>query len=156
MLWQAVDSMHFALAGGAGPAAIPARAGRERAGVEVLTAGSLSVTGPPPGTPATVDAVRQAIAGWGVTTVVVPDPSRLPGYERGRATGWALGVFTAAIGRPPEFRDDAWVWTAAQSPAPALRPSVQSFSACTTDQIWQSGIPQAVPNCVMAAAAPTT
>src|SRR5205807_5260008 len=104
MVWQAVDVMHFALAGGAGPQALPARAGKERPGVEVLTAASLSLPGPPPGTAATVDAVRQAIAGWGVTMVVVPDPLRLPSYEQGRATGWALGMFTAATGRRPEFR----------------------------------------------------
>ena len=156
MLWQAMDSMHFALAGGAGPAALPFRAGRERAGVEVLTAASLSLPGPPPGTPATIDAVRQAIAGWRVTTVVVPDPVALPSYEQGRATGWALGVFTAALGRPPEFRDDAWVWSAAQSPAPALRLSTETFSACTTDQLWRSGNPQAVPSCITAAAAAAT
>jgi hypothetical protein len=153
MLWQAMDSMHFALAGGAGPAALPVRAGKERAAVEVLTAASLSLPGPPPGTAATIDAVRQAIAGWGVTMVVVPNPTALPSYEQGRATGWALGVFTAALGRPPEFHDDAWVWSAAQSPAPALRLSTESFSACTTDQLWRSENPLAVPNCITAAAA---
>jgi hypothetical protein len=151
MLWQAVDSMHFALAGGAGPQALPARAGKERPGVEVLTAASLSLPGPPPGTAATVDAVREVIAGWRVTMVVVPDPLRLPDYEQGRATGWALGMFTAATGRRPEFRDDAWVWSGLQSPGPPLPVSAQSFASCTTDQLWRSASPQAVPDCVIAA-----
>jgi hypothetical protein len=151
MLWQAVDSMHFALASGAGPQALPARSGNERAGVEVLTTASLSLPGPPPGTADTVEAVRRAVAGWRVTMVVVPDPSGLPSYEQARATGWALGIFTAAIGRAPEFRDDAWVWNGAQSPGPALPVSTQTFAQCTTDEQWRGRPPQTVPDCVIAA-----
>ena len=83
MAWQAIDSLHFALVGGGGPEGVPMRAGRERAGLEVIAAASFSFAGPPAPSPATIQAIRQAIAGWGVTIVVVPDPEGLPRYDQG-------------------------------------------------------------------------
>jgi hypothetical protein len=153
MAWQAVDSLHFAMVGGGGPAGIPARAGAERPGLEVLSAASLSLSGPPSGTTSNVDAVRRALAGWGVTMVVVPDPSGLPRYDQGTSPETALGLFTAAIGRRPELRDDAWVWAGVQSPAPQLAVTPLAFTRCTTGGLIPAGARQDVPDCIIAASA---
>jgi hypothetical protein len=151
MAWQAVGSLSFAMVGGGGPGAIPARAGKERAGQEVLSAASFSFTGPPPGTDANVDAVRRALAGWGVTMAVVPDPSGLRRYDQGTSPETALGLLTAAIGRSPEFQDHAWVWSGVQSPAPPLSVAPQSFARCTAGGLSPAGYRQAIPDCVIAA-----
>ncbi|HXQ75817.1 MAG TPA: hypothetical protein VN791_04920 [Acidimicrobiales bacterium] len=155
MAWQAVDSLHFAMVGGSGPEGVPARAGKERAGMEVVSAASISLDGPPDPTPATVDAVRRALAGWGVTEVVIPDPTQLPRYDQGTNPPSALGLFTVAIGRMPRFRDAAWVWSGVEVPGPELSIAQGAFDRCTTDQLWRSR-PQAVPDCVTAAARATT
>jgi hypothetical protein len=156
MAWPAVDSLHFAIVGGGGPGGVPARAGRERPGQEVLSAASFSVSGPPQGTSSNVLAVRQALAGWGVTTAVVPDPSGLPRYERGTSPETALGLLTAAIGRPPEYRDDAWVWSGVQSPGAVLSVSPSSFAPCTAGGLVQAGSRLAIPDCIIAASRSTS
>jgi hypothetical protein len=149
MAWQAVDSFHFAMAGGAGPAGIPARAGSERPGLEVLSAASFSLSGPPSGTTSNVEAVRRALAGWGVTVVVVPDPSGLPRYDQGTSPETAVGLFTAAIGRRPEVRDDAWVWSGVQSPGPQVSVSPLAFTRCTSGGLIPGGDRQGVPDCII-------
>ena len=156
MAWPAVDSLHFAVVGGGGPGGVPARAGKERPGQEVLSAASFSVSGPPPGTNSNVLAVRQALAGWGVTTAVVPNPSGLPRYEQGTSPETALGLLTAAIGRPPEYRDDAWVWAGVQSPAAVLSVSPSSFVQCTAGGLVQAGSRLAIPDCIIAASRSTS
>ena len=153
MAWQAVDKLSFAMVGGGGPAGIPARAGRERAGQEVLRATSFSLTGPPSGTDANVDAVRQALAGWGVTMAVVPDPSRLRHYDQGTSPETAVGLLTAAIGRRPQFEADAWVWAGVQSPSRRLSVSPPAFARCTAGGLAPAGDLQAIPNCIMAESA---
>ena len=87
MTWQAVDSLRYAMVGGSGPEGIPARAGKERAGMEVVSAASFSLDGPPTPAPRTIAALRQALAGWGVTLVVMPDPSTLPALRPGHEPG---------------------------------------------------------------------
>ena len=151
MAWQAVDSLSFAMVGGGGPAGILARAGKERAGQEVLSAASYSFSGPPSGTNANVEAVRRALAGWGVTMVVVPDPSGLPRYDRGTSPETALGLLTAAIGRSPEFQDDAWVWSGVRSPAQPLSVAPQAFARCIAGGLAPAGNRQAIPDCIIAA-----
>ena len=99
-------------------------------------------------------ALRRALAGWGVTFVVIPDPVTLPRYDRGTNTPSALGLFTLAIGRPPQYVDDAWVWSGVRTPAPALSIPAPAFDRCTTDEVWHRGH-AAVPSCVMAASGPT-
>ncbi len=155
MAWQAVDSLSFAMVGGGGPAGIPARAGKERAGQEVLSAASFSLTGPPSGTDADVDAVRRALAGWGVTMVVVPDPSGLRRYDRGTSPEAALGLLTAAIGRGPRFQAGAWVWAGVQSPSRPLSVSPLAFARCTAGGLAPAADRQAIPDCIMAAGGPT-
>jgi hypothetical protein len=153
MTWQAVDSLHFALATGAGPQSIPARAGKEKAGLDVITSDSEVFSPPAPATVANIVAVRRALAGWGVTMVVIPDPAVLvPHYDRTSSTATALGLFTVVLGRAPQFRDDAWVWPAVASSGPRLSVSTHAFARCTTEPLVRRGSPQVVPDCVMAAA----
>ena len=142
MTWQAVDSLHFALATGAGPESYPSRAGAERAGLDVLTKDAEIFSPPAPGTTANVDAVRRALAGWGVTVLVVPEPSALvPHYNRTSGTASALALFTLVMGRPPQFDHDAWVWTAVQTPGPALAIGAADFARCTSGPLTHRGSP---------------
>jgi hypothetical protein len=152
MTWQAVDSLHFTMATGTGPQSIPERAGPERAGLEVITASALPFSTPAPGTARNIEAVRAALFGWGVTVVVVPDPAVLvPRYDRTRSTAEGLAFFTVALGRPPQFRDDAWVWTAVKSSPRPLAVSAPAFARCITEPLVRHGSRQAVPNCLVAA-----
>ncbi len=152
MTWQAIDLLRFSMATGGGPESIPARAGRERAGLDVITQASLVLSPPPPATTSNVEAVRQALSGWGVTIVVVPDPADLePRYSRVSSTAWALGMFTLAIGRPPSFEDDAWVWTRVERLDRRLVVTARAFAACTSEGLSVTADPLGVPDCVTAA-----
>lgn len=131
MAWQAVDSLHFAMVGGGGPGGLPSRAGPEERGLEVISAASVSLLGAPGPTDSNIMAVRQALEGWGVTVVVVPDPVKLPRYDQGTNPALAIGLFTLAIGQPPQFADDAWVWSGVQTPAERRSISARAFSQCT-------------------------
>ncbi|MGH9091494.1 MAG: hypothetical protein ACRDZR_08985, partial [Acidimicrobiales bacterium] len=115
--WQAVDGLRFAMVGGSGPESVPGRAGPEQAGQEVAGAASVSFVGPPQPTGRNVGALRRALAGWGVTMVVVTDPAGLPRYERSTNPAAALGLFTLATGRAPVRQAGAWVWRDVTSPA---------------------------------------
>jgi hypothetical protein len=149
MAWQAVDSLHFAMAGGGGPEGLPSRAGKERAGLEVISAASFSLLGAPGPTDANVSAVREALEGWGVTIVVIPDPAGLPRYDLGTNPALAIGLFTLAVGRPPQFHDDAWVWNDVPTPAGIRSISAPAFYRCTLSPPTAAR-PQAIPGCVMA------
>jgi hypothetical protein len=149
--WQAGDALHFALATGTGPESVPSRAGPERAGLAVITDASLLLSPPPPATPGNIEAVRRALAGWRVTVVVVPDPTVLvPRYNRTSSTAAALGYFTAALGRPPRFTADAWVWTDVPSPGRRLAVTAGAVARCMTEPIGP-GSRLSVPDCVLAA-----
>jgi hypothetical protein len=131
MAWQAVEGMTFSMVGGGGPGITPSRAGAEAPGFNVLARASVPLSPPPMPTVANLEAIRQALVGWGVTTVVVPDEAASPSYERGRSVSYAVGLFTAALGRAPSRQSDAWVWSnvgGAGSPVPM---SSSAFTACT-------------------------
>jgi hypothetical protein len=129
MTWQAVDGMSFAMVGGGGPDALPERAGAESAGQTAI--GNLSISAGAQGiTPAEVTSVRRALDGWGVTTVVVPDPSGLPGYEQLHLVRTAVMVITAATGQAPVRRADAWVWTGVDHAGAPVLSSAEQFTAC--------------------------
>ncbi len=149
MAWQAIDSPRFAMVGGGGPGGVPARAGSERAGFEVIAAASFSFVGPPAPSRANLKAIREAMAGWGVTTVVVPDPAGLPRYDQGTNAASALGLFTLAIGRRPQPVDDAWVWTGVKSLSPSHVISVPAFDRCTSAPLIGMASGQAVTSCVI-------
>lgn len=155
MAWQAVDDLRFSLTMGGGPESIPGRAGKERAGqVEITAAASLFPT-LAPASNASVDAVREALAGWGVTDIVVPEPAVLvPPADRAASTAWALGFFTLAVGRRPGFVDGAWVWSDVGSPGARRSISTGAFIACTTAGRFESSSEGVVPDCVMAASHP--
>lgn len=147
--WQAVNRMRWAQAGGGGPEGQADRAGAARAGFEVLSAASLGLGAAPGPTPATLAAVRRALDVWGVTMVVVPDRSGLAPYDRGRGSAYAVGLFTAALGRPPDHDHGAWVWsgsTMSDAPRPL---GATAFAACTTGPVAADPSPQAVPDCVL-------
>jgi len=155
MTWQAVDGLRFSLATGAGPESIPRRAGKERTGQGVISAAASLFATLAPATDRNVEAVRQALAGWGVTDVVVVDPSELvPPADRVAGTAWALGFFTLAIGRPPLFTDGAWVWSGVEVPAALRTIATGAFAGCTTTERYLSPSRDEVPDCVMAASLP--
>lgn len=154
--WQAMDGLHFAMVGGSGPEGLLRRAGRERAGQEVVSASSFSLDGPPQPTPANVDAVRQALSEWGVTQIVMPDPASLPRYDRTTSPAAAVGLLTVVVGRKPAFRDDAWIWSGVRSLGVRRTISEGAFAGCTTTALWERPSHQAVTDCVMAASRPST
>jgi hypothetical protein len=152
MAWQAIDRMHFAMAGGGGPEGIPSRAGKERPGFVVIGDATLSFGPLPAATAQNVQAVRQALDGWGVTMVVVPNDPNVPAYERGSNLSYALGMFTAALGEKPRYQANAWVWSdVPASPAPA--PIDQAaFAACIRPTNLQARSPLDIPDCVLGSA----
>jgi hypothetical protein len=109
MTWQAVDRMHYAMVGAGGPAARVTPPGVEREGQAVVTeiSGSFAVSWI---TADDVHILRQALAAWGVTAVVLPDQPRLPAYEQVPSVTDTAAVLTAAIGSPPTRQASAWVW----------------------------------------------
>ena len=139
MAWQTRAGLTFSMVGGGGPGITPSRAGPETPGFMVLSRASVSLGPAPAPTAANLDAIRAALAGWGVTTVVVPDQPGLPSYDRGRTVPYAVGLFTAALGRPPVRQSSAWIWTSVAtsvgasvgaSAAPPVSITPAAFSAC--------------------------
>jgi hypothetical protein len=153
--WQAMDGLDFALVGGSGPESIPQRAGPERAGQEVLNAASFSIDGPPAPTPTNLGAVRRALAGWRVTTIVMPNPSYLARYDQGSDPAAALGLFTLAAGRAPTYVDQAWVWDGVRRLSASRRITSHAYNDCTEKAGLTGQGLGAVPRCVMAASHPT-
>jgi hypothetical protein len=129
MTWQAVDKMAYEQVGGGGPDALTERAGKEAAGQTVI--GDLS-TGSPNQTitDREVTAVRQALDGWGVTTVVIPDLSSLPLYERLPDVRTTAVLITAATGQVPIRQAHAWVWTGVQHAPPPVLPTAARSAEC--------------------------
>jgi hypothetical protein len=150
MTWQALEGMTFSMVGGGGPGVAPSRAGPERPGFDVLADASLPLSPEPQPTAANLAAVRQAMRGWGVTTVVVPDQPGLPTYDRGRSVAYAVGLFTAALGEAPIFQDHAWVWDdVGRAGAPVVL-STAAFQACTGGGSPDAS-PAAAASCVLRA-----
>ena len=148
--WQAIDGMRLELVGGSGPESIPQRAGKEKPGQIVIADATFSLTGPPDPTDAHVDAVRSALAGWGVSTIVMPDPTVLPRYEVASSPGAALGLFTVATGRAPTFEAGAWVWHDVHRLDHPRSLSQQAFTACVSVGLRPTRDALArVPVCVM-------
>ena len=106
MLWQAVDGMHFRLAGAAlkTPDALgrPVGSGAPGSARRILTNLTISGAPLPTGTPAQLATVRHALGAWQVDQVVIAGSSRDPVY--------ASGFFTEALGVGPAYVRGAWVW----------------------------------------------
>ena len=148
--WAAIDRMSFALVGGSGPEAIPARAGSEARGQAVVVSSSFSLSGPPAPSNANIHALRAALAGWGVTVVVQVDPATVPLYERSTNPEATLGLMTLAIGRSPIYQDGAWVFTHVRHLSPALSITQAQFDACTAPSQASHVDKLRVPTCVLA------
>ncbi len=126
MLWQAVDDMHFRLAGAAlkTPNALggPIGVGAPGSATRILDDLTFNGSDLPAGTPAQVASLRRALVEWQVGEVVVTRTGVDPVY--------ASGFLTSVIGRTPAFVKGAWVWTlhpGSLSTPPAI---VHSLPAC--------------------------
>jgi hypothetical protein len=128
MTWQAVDQMHFSIVGGGGPGLV--RAGPEQAGQSIIATASFSLLGET-FKPGDIQSVRQALHGWGVTTVVIPDEPALPLYDQITSVTYAAALITAATGQPPLHQANAWVWTGVNRAGAPVFLSTARFSACT-------------------------
>jgi hypothetical protein len=131
MTWQAVNTMHYAMVGGAGPSAVLTRAGSERKGQAVIARVSYDFGFPQKISTDDIVAVGDALHGWGVTMVVLPDQADLPASDQPESVRLAAALITAATGRAPRFQADAWVWSGADDPRSATPPATARFSACT-------------------------
>jgi hypothetical protein len=110
MLWQAVAGMTYSMAGAGGTGANLATAGRELGGQFVLSQVTYDYGLPTTVSSGYVVAVRGALAGWGVTTVVIPNEPDLPAYDQIASTTQAAGLITAATGETPVLVAGAWTW----------------------------------------------
>jgi hypothetical protein len=150
MVWQAVDDMHFRLAGAAlkTPNRVggPVGQGTPGSARRILTDLSI-VDGPlPAGTPAQLLRVRRALATWRVDRVVISGPSRDPVFTS--------GFFTKALGFGPTYVDGAYVWRLPSGPIrtpPALGASL-SLCRMHAGAPAARGNPYAMSQCVLAAA----
>jgi hypothetical protein len=156
MTWQALNKMHYDQAGGGGPQGTAARAGAERPGFIVLADLAFGFSRPT-GRPPEIAAVRAALRGWRVTTVVVPEQPHLPASLRGNDPAYAAAFMTAAIGRRPVVQHGAWVWYGVDRSVPPLRVSPSRLASCDLPVASQGSNSraslQAVPVCVERAAA---
>ncbi len=152
--WQAIDKMHYLMAGGGGPAGTVAHAGAQTAGFSVLAAASLPLVPAPTESQSNLAAVRRAVQAWGVTMVVVPGDAGLPTYQRARGTSFAVGFFTAVLGSAPVYQAGAWVWPEVKQAPPPVPISAGAFSTCTTSTGVAIGLAPAggqVAQCVLRA-----
>jgi hypothetical protein len=151
MLWQAVDDMHFRLAGAAmkTPDATggPVGQGAPGSARRILSDLSVGVGAEPKGTAAQLSTVRSALRAWQVNEVVIDGTSRDPVY--------ASGFMAAVLGGAPSYVRGAWVWhIGAGGPAAP----VASSGALTRCQATPAGStsrrhPLAMAACVLGAAA---
>jgi hypothetical protein len=153
MTWQAVNKMHYDQAGGGGPQGTAARAGVERPGFVVLADLAFGFSRPT-GRPAEISAVRAALRGWRVTTVVVPDQPHLPASLRGNDPAYAAAFMTVALGRSPVVENGAWVWYGVNRTVPPLRVSPSDLASCDLSVTSTSRASmRTVPRCVQRIAA---
>jgi len=134
MTWQAVNRMHYAMAGGGGPNGLISRAGSEAAGQTIL--GNLSIADPSPAalrvTSPQAAAVRRSLVGWGVTTVVLPDTAHLPTYVHVNQIRSIVVLLSAATGRRPVRQADAWVWSGFAGSDRVAIPGSAELTRCGT------------------------
>jgi hypothetical protein len=153
MTWQAVNRMHYSIVGGGGPGDVLARAGKERSGQGTVASATYSFNGSPSVGPAAGAAVHDALVGWGVDTVVVPDEPGLAPYDQPQSVTRATALMTVATGRLPVRQAGAWVWTGVQHRSPVGYPTSEEFAACTKGQPTRgtAAVDRAT-SCVLAAA----
>jgi hypothetical protein len=147
MLWQAVDDMHFRLAGAAlkTPNAIggPVGPGPPGSARRILTDLTIAFGALPTGTPAELATVRRAVREWQVGDVVIAGTSRDRVY--------ASGFFTMALGVAPAYVRGAWVWRlqpGGRLVAPATGASLPQCRAAAAAPAHR-GQPLAMATCVL-------
>jgi hypothetical protein len=130
LTWQAVDRMPYVAALGSGPSDDLSRAGAFTKGEAVLYNASTALY-PQAFEPGDTRAVRDALAGWGVTTVVIPDQPGLPIYDQVTSVPFAVALLTAASGRPPVHQESAWVWYGLDRDHASIVPVTTGLTRCT-------------------------
>jgi hypothetical protein len=147
MLWQAVDGMHFDLAGAAlktpGPLGGPVAQGAPGSARRILSDLTLGLEPKPAGTPSQVLTVRQALGAWRVDRVVIAGTSGDPVY--------ASGFLTMVMGVGPTVEDGALVWNLQQGNAPTLPVLGGSLELCdhAADAPAARADPLSMSNCVL-------
>jgi hypothetical protein len=147
MLWQAVDGMHFDLAGAAlktpGPLGGPVAQGAPGSARRILSDLTLGVGPKPAGTPSQVLTVRRALGAWRVDRVVIAGTSGDPVY--------ASGFLTMVMGVGPTVEDGALVWNLQQGNAPTLPVLGGSLALCdqAADAPAARADPLSMSNCVL-------
>lgn len=156
MIWQAVDGMHFGLAGGyvkvPGPDGHPLTAGVPGSATNSLDLLTLVKQTPKESwapTPADLLALRAALSSWRVSYIVITATGLNPVYT--------AAVMTAVSGRVPDVSDNAWVWDLREKPLGAsFNPNAASFafSSCRSQpSLYQSlsasrPLPQNADRCI--------
>jgi hypothetical protein len=153
MVWQAVDDMHFRLAGAAlkTPNAFGGPVGQGTPGSARRILSDLTLVGDPlpTGTTGQLLRVRGALQSWHVNRVVITGSSRDPVY--------ASGFFTMALGFGPTYADGAYVWRLPRGPlrtTPAVGASLALCRARAGSPPANAN-PSAMSDCVLAAAGRT-
>jgi hypothetical protein len=147
MLWQAVDGMHFDLAGAAlktpGPNGGPVAQGAPGSARRILSDLTLGLEPITTGTPSEVITVRQALGAWRVDRVVIAGPSADPTY--------ASGFFTMVMGVVPTVEAGALVWNLQPGTAPSHPALGASLATCeqVADAPAARADPLAMSNCVL-------
>jgi hypothetical protein len=154
--WQAIDGMHYQMAGGGGPAGTVAHAGSHKLGFAVLRAASVPLLAAPTMTAANLAAVRNAMRAWQVTLVVVPDSGALPAYDRARGTTYGVAFFSAVTGSAPSHQGGAWVWSVRASRHPPIALSASAFAACLGSGAGRVQTPAQAARCVASASTEST
>ena len=133
--WQAVNGINYAMVGESGPGGVVSRAKKKAREGQSVIAHASSAIFPDLDLLKTTDsvaAVRQALEAWGVTVVVVPEQGGLPRYDQTLSVPFAAALITAATGKPPIHRADAWVWTDVDKSPPPILLNTTSFFQCTS------------------------
>jgi hypothetical protein len=147
MLWQAVNGMHFELAGAAlktpGPHGGPVGTGAPGSARAILTDLSVGNEPVPTGSPSQVAVVRQALRAWRVDRVVIAGTSPDPVY--------ASGFLTMVLGGGPTLENGALVWNLQQGKAPAPPAIGGSLALCdaAADAPAARADPLTMSNCVL-------
>ena len=156
MVWQAIDGMHFELAGGyvkvPGPDGHPLASGPPGSAtnsLDLLTLVKQTREAPWVPTPAEILALRDALSEWKVSYIVVTSTGQNPIY--------VAAVMTAVSERPPEVAHRAWVWNLRRAPlVSSLSPQLASAtlgSCLSTPGLFQpvdarGALPQKADLCV--------
>jgi hypothetical protein len=90
-----------------------------------------------------------------VTTVVLPDQKELPPFDQVPSVTTVATLITAAIGRPPIWQSNAWVWTTVNRPASPAYTSKSQFLRCTAGAAGgEAAFVHAASVCVLSSTSP--